>query len=135
MKTMPRPSLPSSAVRSDRIVGDGQPPDGRIEVSSRAIARIAQAAALESYGVVGLSQRLRQWLGRLLGWPGIHRGIEVRFNNRQVIIDLYVVVAYGTRISEVAENVAERVRFTVERALGLPLVQVNVNVQKVRIRS
>jgi uncharacterized alkaline shock family protein YloU len=63
----------------------------------------------------------------------VEPGVAIGFAERQVIIDLYVVVEYGTRISEVASNVASGVKFSVERALGLPIVQVNVNVQGVRI--
>jgi uncharacterized alkaline shock family protein YloU len=63
----------------------------------------------------------------------VQPGIEVRVVGSRVVIDLYVVVEYGTRISEVAKGVANSVRFAVERALGLPIVQVNVNVQGVRV--
>jgi uncharacterized alkaline shock family protein YloU len=63
----------------------------------------------------------------------VQPGIEVRVVGSRVVIDLFVVVEYGTRISEVAKEVANSVRFAVERALGLPIVQVNVNVQGVRV--
>lgn len=110
---------------------------GLIEISPRAIASVARRAAMESYGVVGLSRRLFRMLGQLLRWRRNRRlvqpGIEVGFVDRQIVIDLYVVVEYGTRISEVARNVSSGVKFAVERALGLPIVQVNVNVQGVRV--
>jgi uncharacterized alkaline shock family protein YloU len=63
----------------------------------------------------------------------VEPGVAIDFAERRVVIDLYVVVEYGTRISEVASNVASGVKFSVEQALGLPIVQVNVNVQGVRI--
>lgn len=110
---------------------------GLIEVSPRAIASVARRAAMESYGVVGLSRRLHRALIQLLRRRGRRRlvlpGVEVGFVDRQVVIDLYVVVEYGTRISEVAANVARSVKFAVEHALGLPVVRVNVNVQSVRV--
>ncbi len=110
---------------------------GRIEISARAIATVARRAAMESYGVVGLSNRLRRVLRRLRSWRSrkrlVQRGIEVAFVDRRVVIDLFVVVEYGTRISEVASNVASGVKFAVERAIGLPVVQVNVNVQGMRV--
>lgn len=110
---------------------------GLIEISPRAIATVARLAAIESYGVVGLSHRAQHSLrGLVRGRSGkrlVEPGVAIGFVDRQVIIDLYVVVEYGTRISEVASNVASGVKFAVERALGLPIVQVNVNVQGVRI--
>lgn len=115
----------------------GQNQLGQIEICPRAIASVARRAAMETYGIVGLSRRVGRGLLQILRWHGarrrIERGVEVMFVDRQVIIDLYVIVEYGTRISEVATNVASSVRFAVERALGLPVVQVNVNVQGMRV--
>ena len=116
--------------------GDARP-RGMIEISPRAIARVARLAAMESYGVVGLSRLLRQgliqFLRRQTSQRAVLPGVEIGFIDRQVVVDLYVVVEYGTRISEVASNVARSVHFAVERAIGLPIVQVNVNIQGMRI--
>jgi len=107
---------------------------GRIEVSPRAVCRVASQAVIDSYGVVGLTRpRRRDGLVEVLHRDLHHRGVEVRLREEQVIIDVYVVVEYGTRISEVARNIASTVKFAVEKALGLPVTQVNVNVQGLRI--
>ncbi len=103
---------------------------GQIEVSPRAIAAIAGQAVLESYGVVGMANRnIRDGIAEIL--PGSHyrRGIDVRFIDRQIFIDLYVVIQYGTRISEVAHGIISRVKFSVEKALGVPVAKVTVHVQ------
>ena len=70
----------------------------------------------------------------LYGKENLTKGIEVRIEGDQVIIDLYVVVEYGTKINEVAHNVIENVRYAVEDKLGLNVSKVNVNVMGVRIR-
>ena len=44
--------------------------------------------------------------------------------------DLTVI---STAISEVARNIMSNVKFAVESALGVPVVQVNVNVQDIRV--
>jgi len=110
---------------------------GKIEVSPRAIATIAGRVVLSCYGVVGMSTKsLRDGLGVLLQRDSPHRGIEVRFvDHEQITIDLYVIIEYGTRISEVARNIMETVKFAVEKALGLPVVQVNVHVQGLRVSN
>ena len=46
--------------------------------------------------------------------------------------DKPVIVQYGMRISEVAHNLQETVKFEVERAVNVPVVEVNVNVQGVK---
>jgi uncharacterized alkaline shock family protein YloU len=59
--------------------------------------------------------------------------IDVEVFAGQIMIDVYVIVEYGTRIASVAASVANTVRYQVERALGMPVVAVNVHVQDLRI--
>jgi uncharacterized alkaline shock family protein YloU len=110
---------------------------GKIEVTTRAVATVAAKAVLECYGVVGMaSKTLRDGLAVLLQKDNPHRGIEVRFVDRDnIIIDLYVIIEYGMRISEVAHSIMSSVKFSVERSLDLPVVQVNVSVQGVRVSN
>lgn len=107
---------------------------GRIEVSQRAIASIAADAALRSYGVIGMAtSRLKDGLAEILRREQQDRGVAVRLEDGQIVIDLYVVVEYGTRVSEVGRNIAQAVKFAVERATGVPVAKVNVNVQGLRV--
>jgi uncharacterized alkaline shock family protein YloU len=62
----------------------------------------------------------------------VDRGVEVVEIEGGLVIDVYVIVQYGIRISEVAHNLQETVRFEVERSVNVPVVEVNVNVQGVR---
>ena len=108
---------------------------GRIEVSPTAIASIASQAVLNSYGVVGMaSKSLVGGLAQIIQ-PDSKRGVEVKLEGDQIIIDLYVVIEYGTRISAVAHNVMSSVKFSVEKVLGLPVSQVNVHVQGLRVSN
>ncbi len=102
---------------------------GKIEISPAAVASLANHAVLKSYGVVGMSSRnLAQLLHR-----DSKRGVRVHVGDGEITIDLYVIVEYGTRISEVAHNIIENVRFAVEKALGVPVAEVNVHVQGLRV--
>ncbi|NLX36662.1 MAG: Asp23/Gls24 family envelope stress response protein [Chloroflexi bacterium] len=107
---------------------------GRVEVSPRAIASLASDAVLRCYGVVGMAaSTVRDGIAEVLQVENSHRGVQVNAKDGQVTVDLYVVIEYGIRISEVAQNVMDSVKFTVERALGMPVAEVNVHVQGVRI--
>lgn len=102
---------------------------GKIEISPTAVASLASHAVLKSYGVVGMSSRnLAQLLHR-----DSKRGVKVRIEDDEIMIDLYVIIEYGTRISEVAHNIMENVKFAVEKALGVPVAEVNVYVQGLRV--
>lgn len=106
---------------------------GTIMVSPRAIATIAYQAAVQSYGVVGLaSKNLLNGITNFIVKDPAH-GIEVNYDGDSINIDLYIIVEYGTNIKSVAASVAKTVRFQVEKALGLPIQEVNVHVQGLRI--
>jgi uncharacterized alkaline shock family protein YloU len=107
---------------------------GKIEVAPRAIASIAGRAVAESYGVVGVAAKHPRVVGvELLSPEHYGRGIEVHFSNDHITIDLYLVLEHGLRITEIAHNVMANVKFAVEQALGLRVVQINVNVQALRV--
>jgi len=106
---------------------------GGIHVSPRAIATIAYHAARESYGVVGLAnKKLVDGLAQALVKDPTH-GVEVHYDGEHIIIDVYIIIEYGTRIKSVANSVSNTVRYHVEKALGLPVDSVNVHVQGLRI--
>ena len=48
---------------------------------------------------------------------------------------MYIVIEYGTRIKSVASSVANTVRYHVEKALGMPVNQVNIHVSGLRISN
>jgi uncharacterized alkaline shock family protein YloU len=105
-------------------------PRGRIEVLPNAIHSIAVQATTSCYGVLGLaSPRLHNGEAVLLLPPQSRQGVRIHRVNDQLIIDIYVVLEYGLRISEIAHNIMRTVKFMTEKMLGIPVAQVNVNVQ------
>lgn len=112
---------------------DDMYPIGSIHVSPRAIASIAYHAALQSYGVVGLTSKnlVEGWTQVLVKDPT--HGVEVHYDGHSINIDLYVVIEYGTRIKSVATSVKNTVRFQVEKTLGMPVNEINVHVRGLRI--
>ena len=81
---------------------------------------------------MGMATRgLRDGVATLLRRDSAHRGVEIRELEDGLAIDVYVVVQYGTRIMEVAHNLQDAVRFAVERAVRVPVAEVNVTVQGV----
>jgi len=107
---------------------------GRIEISPAAIATIASESVLECYGVVGMASKSPiGGIARLLRSERSRRGVEVHVEDHRIVVDLYVIVEYGTRISEVAHGIMNRVKYRLEQALGVPVAEVNVHVQGLRI--
>ena len=107
---------------------------GRIELAPHALSSMAGLVVLESYGVVGMAPKdSREYMAALLPRANFRRGVDVKYADGNVTIDLYVIIEYGTRISEVASGIKNRVKYVVERDTGLHVAQVNVHVQGLRV--
>ncbi len=107
---------------------------GNIRIAPTAIARVARDAALQSYGVVGLADKnVFDHIANQLGLESDYRGVRVRVKDGRITVDLYVIVQYGTRISEVAQGVMRRVKYALEQSLGIPVAEINVHVQDLRV--
>jgi len=108
---------------------------GQIDISSAAIATIANQAINQCYGVVGMSSKnVVDGIARLLTRDG-RRGIDVRMEGNEIAIDVYVIVEHGMRIRTVAESIQNTTKYHVENVLGLPVREVNVFVQGLRLSN
>lgn len=115
---------------TNRIIAE----DGVITISKDVIAHIAGAAAVECYGIVGMANRkLQDGLYQLIGNESLDKGIAVNIKENKIGIDMYIVVSYGTKISVVAQNIIENVRYQVEKATGIEIEKINVIVQGVKV--
>lgn len=110
-------------------------PQGLIDISPTTVATIATRAVHQCYGVVGMSSKnLVNGIANVLTRDA-RRGIDVSFDDDGIVIDVYVIVEYGTRIRIVAQSIQNTVKFHVEKALDTPVKAVNVYVQGLRISS
>jgi uncharacterized alkaline shock family protein YloU len=108
----------------------GSGPRGKIEVLPNAIHTIVVQATISCYGVLGIaSPRLHNGQAILLPLHQSNQGVRVQIVNDQLLLNVYVVLEYGLRISEIAHNIMSSVKFSTEKMLGIPVSQINVNVQ------
>ena len=109
--------------------------NGSVEVSTEVIATIVGSSTTEIFGVVGMTSQnaVRDNVRQILRQENFSKGVRVHSDEEGTIIDIFVVISYGVKLSEVARNIQERVRFNLESQLGLTNVKVNVNVQSVKV--
>jgi uncharacterized alkaline shock family protein YloU len=110
---------------------------GQIDISNDVIATIAGGAAVDCYGIVGMAskQQIKDGITEILRRENFTRGVIVRQENDEVHIDMYIIVSYGTKISEVAHNVQSKVKYTLDKTVGLNVDSVNIFVQGVRVTN
>lgn len=108
---------------------------GTINISEEVIAVICGVAAMECYGLVGMASRnVQDGITDLLRKDYYERGVDVQYiEDDKVSVTLYIVVEYGVKISEVARNIQERVKYAIEDTLGLQVVNIDIRVQGVRV--
>jgi uncharacterized alkaline shock family protein YloU len=99
---------------------------GRSIVTRRAIVDIVRTAVQSSYGVMGFSDPS---LGRrLLRWIGLDRpGIKVATEGG-LALDVYITVASGVPVAEVARQVDSAVRYSVRHLIGVDVASLRIHV-------
>ena len=108
---------------------------GNINITSEAIAQLAGGVVTECYGVVGMASKhqVRDGFVERLGKENYSRGVVVENNDGLLDVDLYIIVGYGVKISEVANNIQTSVKYRLEKTFGLTINTINIHVQGVRM--
>jgi uncharacterized alkaline shock family protein YloU len=105
---------------------DSRQPGGQAQVDQRQVARIARSAAMNVYGVTDVvGARWYQRLADVLGF-GSH-GVAVR-TAPALEVSLNVELARGVPRDSVLSNVADAVRYTVQRDAGRPIDALTITV-------
>lgn len=108
---------------------------GQINISHEAIASLAGGVVTESYGVVGMASQkvLKDGLAELLKKDNYSKGIVVRESNQALELDLYIIIGFGVKISEVVHEIQKNVKYVLEKSLELKFSSINVYVQGVSV--
>ncbi len=101
-----------------------------IQISNDVISTIAGKAVSEVEGVAGMAGGFAGGISEVLsGKKNLSRGIKVDINEKEAKIDINIIVEYGIRIPDVAFEIQNRVKKSVETMTGLKVTNVNVHVQ------
>ena len=96
------------------------------------MASIAGIAASEVEGVTGMSRGVAYEIAEKLGAKkNPQKGVKVSVGADGAVIDLFIVVAFGVRIPELAWEVQENVKNNVESMTGIDVLKVNVCIEGV----
>ncbi|MTT32312.1 Asp23/Gls24 family envelope stress response protein [Terrilactibacillus sp. BCM23-1] len=111
---------------------------GNVDVSNDVIANLTGGLVSQCPGVVGMAsrQQLKDGFTELVKKDNYSRGIVVRFDESDTLsIDVYIIVSYGSRISEVAHQIQSEVRQGIQSMLGVLVETINVFVQGVSVEN
>ena len=106
---------------------------GRVKVSNAVIAKLAGYATTSCYGVVGMAMKSgKDGVARLLKMENMDKGIKVKSEDNAINISLYIIVGYGVNIRTIGETIQSNVKYQVEKAIGMKVGNVIVNIEGVR---
>lgn len=105
---------------------------GSIHVSEEVIAAIAVGAVREVEGVSGMMGNLGTSVADLVtnkkGAQKNAKGVKIEMAETGLVLDIYLTVAYGHAIPEVAENAQKAVASAVSAMTGCTVETVNIHV-------
>ena len=108
---------------------------GNLHVANDVLADIVGNAALECYGVVGMTApNAMDGLAKILPASRLRRGVVITPSETGIHVDLYVVIEYGTNINVVSQNLLEQVTFALTEYARVPLDGIDIHVQDVKVR-
>ena len=108
---------------------------GNIRIADDVVKTIAAKAAIDVEGVYKLAGGVVDEVSKMLGKKRPTNGVKVEVGEVECNIEIYIVVKYGYKIPEVAEEVQKNVLEEVSRLSGLKVVEVNVYVQNVKMEE
>lgn len=107
---------------------------GAITISNDAIASVAADAVLQCYGIVGIGRKnsLNNTIVEILKKGSFTQGVIASQDKNLITIDLYVVVAFDVKITEVLCEVQKRVKYVLEKTFETKVKSVNVFAQNLK---
>lgn len=116
------------------MIGNITSENGYINYSEEIVANIVGISTMECYGVVGMASRnAKDGLWKLINGENLSKGVKVRSKDNELFIELYIMVEYGTKISVIANNIIQKIKYNLENYTGLKVSSITVNVQGVRV--
>jgi uncharacterized alkaline shock family protein YloU len=108
---------------------------GKIMYEDDYIATIAGISATECYGLVGMSDKhIGETITNFFSGGSLKRGVKIKTDGSDnIIVELYINVKYGVSLSAVAENIIDKVKYSIEKDTGLNVASVDIIVQGIEV--
>lgn len=102
--------------------------------SDNVLAICAINATLRTKGVLDVVGGLTDSLSEnILRKETLSKGVKVNQEDEGVVLDVYVILKYGTKIPAVAWDIQENVKKEVESMTDKKVKAVNIHVQKIQL--
>lgn len=104
-----------------------------IKIAEDVVAKIAGIAASEVKGVFSMNGGIAGGISEMFGKKSFSKGVKAQVTEKDAVLDLYIIVEYGSRIPDIAFEIQNKVKTAVENMTGLKVLEVNIHVQGVNL--
>ena len=109
---------------------------GTVKISEEVVSTVASIAATGIEGVSSMNGTIAGGLVELFGVKKSNaKGIKVEIDGNNVTIDIHISVVYGYKIPEIAWEIQEKVKTSVEDFTGLNVEKVNIHVDGISVEK
>lgn len=106
-----------------------------IKIAEDVVAKIAGIAASEVKGVFSMNGGIAGGISEMFGKKSFSKGVKAQVTEKDAVLDLYIIVEYGSRIPDIAFEIQNKVKTAVENMTGLKVLEVNIHVQGVNLQK
>jgi uncharacterized alkaline shock family protein YloU len=104
---------------------------GTVRIAPEVLATIAALTAQAVPGVVRLEGSLASEVGKIIGRGRSLHGVKVSVENREVWVELHLVVTPDSSMYQVGSEVQRAVAQAIETMVGMPVHAVDVYIEDV----
>ncbi|MFC4558772.1 Asp23/Gls24 family envelope stress response protein [Virgibacillus kekensis] len=101
---------------------------GKVEIAPEVIEVITGIAASEVEGLSSMRGNFATGVVERFGKKSHGKGVKVELTETGILIDLYVVLNFGTSIPKVAQQLQDNIRQTLKNMTALEIDEINIHV-------
>ena len=110
--------------------------ENKLTFEDQVIKKIAGIASNDVKGILSMSGGFMSGLtDRFRSTEDITKGIDAEVGERQVALDLKVIVEYGKNIPSIFQDAVTKIKKSVHDMTGLDVIEINMHVEDVMTRS
>ncbi|MDR0920045.1 MAG: Asp23/Gls24 family envelope stress response protein [Oscillospiraceae bacterium] len=107
---------------------------GNIGYTTQYINNLATETIQSCFGVAGVSKcsigkRLKDII---IGGKSTKKGIYIAVKNNKILVDVHIIVVYGTNIKAITNSIVHKLSYTLEQATGKSVDKVNVYIDNIK---
>lgn len=103
-------------------------------ISDEVVSTIVEKTVMSIPGIYDINGGIIDGITNMLGTKRM-KGIKVELTEKTIAIDVYVIVEYGVKIPDIAWDIQDKVKKTVEDITGMNVTAVNIHIQGINFKK